>query len=309
MKNPATRTDAANIALMLATLALSYTLPFGLLLLSYAVLGPLHYLTEISWLHDRSYFLPKRQWVWAGLAIVPVALMGNMTLAAISIWLVLGLFAALALGKRGLQKMAIIGITLAGVVALALFDAASFTLAVLIPTVIHVSLFTFIFMLSGALRARNATQLGIAALYLACLVLIYFMPPLAHWETPTIMERVDIYFGNIGRAFAGLTHDNFDVVSQRLSGFLSFIYTYHYLNWFIKADVIKWHNVPRPRLVKIGLLWLASVSLYVINYKAGFFVLLGLSFMHVVLEFPLNILSMHTLAGQIRRRPVVTQEQ
>jgi hypothetical protein len=31
-------------------------MPFEVFLFAYAVLGPLHYLTEISWLHDRQYF-------------------------------------------------------------------------------------------------------------------------------------------------------------------------------------------------------------------------------------------------------------
>ncbi len=46
--------------LLLGALALAYLLPFELLVLSYTVLGPAHYLTEISWLHDRKYFLPHR---------------------------------------------------------------------------------------------------------------------------------------------------------------------------------------------------------------------------------------------------------
>jgi hypothetical protein len=44
---------------MLAALALTYIVPFELLLLAYVVLGPAHYATEISWLHDRKYFLPQ----------------------------------------------------------------------------------------------------------------------------------------------------------------------------------------------------------------------------------------------------------
>src|ERR1700690_2788918 len=54
------RTDAIHFALMLAAVGLSYLLPFELVLLSYVFLGPAHYLTEISWLHDRDYFLPHR---------------------------------------------------------------------------------------------------------------------------------------------------------------------------------------------------------------------------------------------------------
>ena len=52
--------NIVHFGLMLATLALSYLVPFELLLLAYVVLGPAHYATEISWLHDRNYFLPQR---------------------------------------------------------------------------------------------------------------------------------------------------------------------------------------------------------------------------------------------------------
>src|ERR1700743_2134755 len=54
------RGDLAHMALLLWSLALAYVLPFELLLLAYIVLGPAHYYTEISWLHDRSYFMPHR---------------------------------------------------------------------------------------------------------------------------------------------------------------------------------------------------------------------------------------------------------
>ena len=57
--------------------AMSYVLPFELLLISYIVLGPAHYYTEISWLHDRKYFMPHR-----GLAVVlALAALGGMFIA------------------------------------------------------------------------------------------------------------------------------------------------------------------------------------------------------------------------------------
>src|SRR5215813_1986954 len=53
-----------NICLMILSAAFAFCLPFELFLFSYAVLGPLHYLTEISWLHERRFFTvgrsPKR---------------------------------------------------------------------------------------------------------------------------------------------------------------------------------------------------------------------------------------------------------
>src|SRR6185369_7863014 len=49
-----------NIGLMLASVAAAFALPFEVFLFSYAVLGPLHYLTELSWLHDRKYFVASK---------------------------------------------------------------------------------------------------------------------------------------------------------------------------------------------------------------------------------------------------------
>src|SRR2546421_4752429 len=45
-----------NVGLMLGSCVAAFAFPFELFLFAYAFLGPLHYLTEISWLHDRRYF-------------------------------------------------------------------------------------------------------------------------------------------------------------------------------------------------------------------------------------------------------------
>ena len=42
-----------NIGLMMISVVVAFFVPFELFLFSYAVLGPAHYLTEISWLHER----------------------------------------------------------------------------------------------------------------------------------------------------------------------------------------------------------------------------------------------------------------
>src|SRR6185503_6609489 len=56
--------DAVNIGLMVAALGIAAIVPLQLFLFSYAVLGPLHYLTEISWLRDRRFFsLRQADWL------------------------------------------------------------------------------------------------------------------------------------------------------------------------------------------------------------------------------------------------------
>lgn len=74
----------------------------------------------------------------------------------------------------------------------------------------------------------------------------------------------------------------------KIMRFIAFAYTYHYLNWFSKTSIIQWHNTKRVYLVLIVLLWIASVTLYTINYVLGLQWLYALSLAHVLLELPLN---------------------
>src|ERR1043165_324053 len=84
------RSDIIHLLAMIAALAAAYVLPFELLLLAYVVLGPAHYLTEISWLHDRKYFLPHRG-IAIGLMILSVVLVltTNPTWFGFLLWVAL----------------------------------------------------------------------------------------------------------------------------------------------------------------------------------------------------------------------------
>ena len=53
--------DLVNIGLLIFSCALAFVIPFELFLFVYAVLGPLHYLTEISWLHDKNYYTKSKK--------------------------------------------------------------------------------------------------------------------------------------------------------------------------------------------------------------------------------------------------------
>ena len=99
--------------------------------------------------------------------------------------------------------------------------------------------------------------------------------------------------------FFGLTSDATDdgaLVYRTNAGFvvmrfIAFAYTYHYLNWFSKTSVIQWHKVPKKTLIITIALWLFSVALYIVDYTIGLKALYFLSFLHVFLEFPLNVTS------------------
>src|SRR5580693_7904650 len=113
--------DAVHLGLMLAALAITYAVPFELLLLSYVVLGPAHYFTEISWLHDRKYFLPHRS-VPIALAVVAViaALIDNASWFGLVMWLAFVICALLAAATTALQAtaLAMIAIWLTAVMAM-----------------------------------------------------------------------------------------------------------------------------------------------------------------------------------------------
>lgn len=292
------RNDVIHIGLLLAALGAAYLLPFELLLLSYAILGPAHYFTEINWLHDRGYFLPHR-----GLALgLAAAALGAMFIAnpywtGVLLWSLFVLCAIAATVKEprraGLYGVIVLAVTLAMMAGQVPFAIAG----ILLPTLIHVSLFTLVFMTLGAVRARSTAQFAIVGAYLAALALIVIVPPWRGSVIPALAHLGETYFGGVAPALGSLLGMPDLEFGGRVTGLLSFVYTYHYLNWFIKADVIRWSAIPRPRLIGIVAMSAAATGLYFYNYEIGFLVLLLISLMHVLLEFPLNAISMRQLAG------------
>jgi len=74
----------------------------------------------------------------------------------------------------------------------------------------------------------------------------------------------------------------------RIQGFIAFAYTYHYLNWFSKTEVIKWYKVPKGQLLLSASIWILSIALHLIDVKVGIMFIALLSMLHVIMEFPLN---------------------
>ena len=62
--------DNINSILIIIAFGLSIILPFELFLFAYAVLGPIHYLSEIAWLEKKNFFLPNKfgQFFFIGLS-------------------------------------------------------------------------------------------------------------------------------------------------------------------------------------------------------------------------------------------------
>jgi hypothetical protein len=360
------RVNYLNIGLMLVSLVAAFILPFEVFLLSYAILGPLHYLTEISWLHDRQYFTPRK------LDWVPLTVLGLLILLGAKSIMGEAIYGGLQ--AMGLEKMVsflstygyditfvAFGLALifvvfkdwtyrtAGIIVL-LFCAYLFHLpdpiitetsmtmqayqrkviepydakwgnpifkifGVYVPTLIHVYVFTGLFILFGALKSRSKSGYLSAAMFVMCAIACFVLLPGNPGIVPSSWARAN-YANTFSQLslhllddFGSPKYDNLLVQSnfgnvvekaqvQQLvfsnslsimfARFIAFAYTYHYLNWFSKTSVIKWHKVPKLRFAIVIVAWIASVALYMLNYEVGFRWLFLLSFLHVMLEFPLN---------------------
>ncbi|HWF43450.1 MAG TPA: hypothetical protein VG537_02305, partial [Candidatus Kapabacteria bacterium] len=84
--------------------------------------------------------------------------------------------------------------------------------------------------------------------------------------------------------------------------FIAFAYLYHYLNWFSKTKIIRWHEVSKTRLATVVVLWLAAITVYLIDYDLGLKMLFFLSGLHVLLEFPLDVRTMLGIGTELRKR-------
>jgi len=301
--------DQINIALMVSSCAVAYLLPFELVLISYAFLGPAHYLTQISWLHDRTYFTGEK-WAWIPLGLIVLALMALTTpgINFVLMSLALAICAGLALAKRWVVRGAI----MVGLMALLLsmrgiFPPSETILIMLLPTVVHIYVFTGLFILLGALKSGSKWGLASFAVFVACGVSFFFLQPSDFMLLPAFTTNNLNFFEPLANYLAYLLSFGGHVDGQAMLGFLSFAYTYHYLNWFSKTEVIKWHQIPKRRFIVIITLYLVSIGLYLFDYKTGFMALLFLSLLHVVLEFPLDIITMRTLGQSLFKKRVPAQ--
>lgn len=318
-----------NIGLMVLALGVAFYIPFELFLFSYAVLGPGHYLTEISWLQKRGFFSKgKLDYVFLSVAALVLFLIAyvltpqklikpeaHMEITTVIIYVAFIGALAMVLVKSAFYRFLIfIVIALTALISREMFVLFS----VFLPTLLHVYLFTGFFMLFGALKSKSRSGYLAMIVFVICPLLIIFINP----ESLPLTE----YASNAYRKFQLLNveslklvsdefklmfTDSYEAVSQfggtpqalfssrtdaiytsdagiAIMRFIAFAYTYHYLNWFSKTSVIKWHEISRLRMGIIIGLWAAAVLLYWWDYNIGFNVLFLLSFMHVFLEFPLN---------------------
>ncbi|MCF8443502.1 MAG: hypothetical protein K9G29_00740 [Crocinitomicaceae bacterium] len=388
-----------NISLMFLSAIGAFFLPFEVFLFAYAFLGPLHYLTEISWLHDRNYF-SKGKYDFIVLVIIGVLLSYAAFAKDFGVntdfyeafveanlfdkLLVLALFSAIIFALVENLIVKIISILFLFVFISGWLSpersadnnasTTVFALTSLLPTLIHVYVFTGLFMLYGALKSRSKTGLISVATFIVIPIILVFYTPvdpktnfLSDFGKKAYYADGDGFFytnvsildhfklideplltnkqyldsvvnkksadnqipvaerARITDSLKNKLAENFIVPNQEseyynkpipvkfaipintkeyywnsiffstfgimLMRFIAFAYLYHYLNWFSKTEVIRWHKVPKIRFALVIGLWLTACGLYAYDYALGLSFLFFLSFSHVLLEFPLNIVS------------------
>jgi hypothetical protein len=321
--------DWLNIGFMIASAVAACMLPFEVFLFAYAVLGPLHYLTEISWLHQRNYFTSgKRDYLW--LLIIGVSLFVTAFLVPWKemaggrdlnrFWSAglpyLAFVAALAMAvcqKPAAKFLCVLG-GLALLYAMMNWPVYTLIFGVFLPTLIHVYVFTGLFMLYGTLKSRSGPGYVGLVVFLACPLLLMFWPVHTGYVVsdygrltyPLFQELNLVILRLIGVSASDQTQLH-NVMYASAAGIaimrcIAFAYMYHYLNWFAKTSIIKWHQVSWRRLAAIAALWLISVGVYIYDYRVGFVALATLSFMHVFLEFPLNHRTIIGIVAELRNR-------
>lgn len=316
-----------NIVLVAISFVLAYLLPFELFLFSYVVLGPLHYLTEINWLHKRKYFTNdpsdfkgilligllllvfylidrSTQWGWSSAFIEQFRSadqVSDWARAWVANLIVMAFVAGLAmvLFKNVLSKVAFTLLVTGSALMIAAFRPSLMIFAVLLPTVIHVSLFMGMFILYGAVKGRSLSgYLSFGAFVLGMVLCFVYVPLSQTYQVPgslltkylstdlkSINQVLLSFWGELDPSIESLLYSAKGIAIQR---FIAFTYTYHYLNWFSKTHVIHWHQISRSRLIYIGLLWMVAVSVYLYDIVTGITLLFLLSMLHVFLELPLN---------------------
>lgn len=322
------RVDYLNIALILLSAILAFQFPLELFIVAFVFLGPLHYFTEINWLDKKNYFIdgPKRLWLWIGLSasillMIPkfyFFLSGHTSgelydaMVTFNTWTNACYFLSFvaAVGFVMIRKRIYwVALLIPAFAVAVLFNANpmySSLIGLFLPTIIHVYFFTLIFMIYGAKKSKSGPGFFsvILALLIPAIIFGIDIPgdafQFSNWMKDTYVST-GMYRTPLKTAeFFGWKNENSFNFNQtlelQLMTFLSFIYLYHYLNWFSKTSLIQWHkSLTIKRSILIAGTWASLLVLLYFNFEMGLWIAILFSTIHVILEFPLNILSIKGL--------------
>lgn len=315
--------DGINLVLILLAAGLAFTLPFQTFVIAYLIIGPLHYLTETQWLKEKGFFLENKKrglffvlpalFLMAFIQLEESRFFNEKITSFLDLWsnafIYFAFFVsvALVLIKNTRLRLFIVIMGLALIFFLNDLSVYHILVGILLPTIIHVYVFTVFFMLYGWKKQKTITGL-VNIILLAISPLIIFLPVDQLFISSDFFNSLFLKTGfqtlnsMIESWLPSIVKRNYlpeSGLSIRIQSFLAFIYLYHYLNWFSKTNQIKWHRTLKDRsVIGIGLIWGLIIGLYFVNFKLGLVVAILFSYIHVFAEFPLNI---RTITSLIKR--------
>ncbi len=307
---PLRNQHALNLLALAVSAGAAWIEPLYAFLFAYVVLGPLHYLTEIAWLDRKHYYhgsaADGRKYLLAAMGLTLLVFLSLFFKAPVA-GLLVGICFGLALGPV-LRNPIAVGVCVAGIVLSMFISPGSLLLfTIFVPTLVHVYLFTAVFMLVGAIRSREWLGFANLALLLVLPAALLlgggsYSTRVAHWDFSlggfTIL---DLYLQHLLRVnLHPTTIAISDPGAAAIMRLLAFSYLFHYLNWFAKTELLEWHRMSARSWQIIWALYAGSLILYAINFTLGFYALFCLSLAHVFLEFPLNWKSLQFLVWRPR---------
>lgn len=300
------QTNYLNTALIFLSFLLALVLPFELFITAYVLLGPLHYLTEIGWLQRRQYFMKGRsdyRWIWILVVAVTVNYLFFKNPLVMPALTLIALFSGLIFMsvKDSITRIQLMSVTAIAVSLIVQADSRTVFFAYYLATLIHVFCFTALFMLLGCLKEKSVSSaVSLSVLILCATSLLSGVHPVGGYQSAPIFLDSALAFGSMERTLA--THlgwaPSWEHGVQAMR-FIAFAYTYHYLNWFSKTNVIAWHKQDRSVWTTIIVVYIGALGLYAYDFKLGLQALFLLSVGHVYLEFPLNWFSIGAIGKEL----------
>jgi hypothetical protein len=291
----------SNLLALLASAVAASLAPLQVFIFVYAFVGPLHYLTEIAWLKKKDFYfggglISERVYV-AVAAVLCAAVSVDFYIHRGLTGYAIGILMVLSLGAWVKNPYVLVSALVAGYVAKFFVHGLVIFVAAILPTIVHVYVFTMLFMVSGLVREKRRSRLAWVNP-----VLLLGLPVgllMARWSYPApgmYWINAEAGFSALHGYLAGLLGHNLhpdasilaDPAAAGVLRFLAFIYMFHYLNWFAKTELLQWHRVSRQSWGWIALLYSVSVGCYLWSFMVGFYIVNFLSMLHVFLEFPLN---------------------
>jgi len=323
------RLDIINIGLMLLSLISAFLFPAETFLIAIMILGPLHYLTEMPWLEKKGFFIPSKKNVWILIGIGAVMLFlifgkellpegsGKLAFRTSGTFAGAAFFLAFVLIKFKKASSILIALVVVVGVSWLLASSPEYTQLFLnlFPTLVHVFIFTSAFILYGALKHKSKTGIASLVIYALCTAMIFILVPSGSSAAldPKVIDlyyyQADIHMSLVSvLSFPTIGPDNYDMdnlifyspTGIMVMRFIAFTYMYHFLNWFSKTSIIKWHETKPVVLFSVFGIWIAILVLYWIDITLSMKIIYIFGLLHVLLEYPLNHRSFVGIGTELR---------